>query len=180
MRALAASVVDAGYVAAGHSYGGLVALTLGGAEAVQPQGVSGSLRDPRVVAAVALSPPAPIPGLIEANGYATLAVPALVQSGDRDVPPGLSGDDWKRHLIPYDVAANGGSRYALALAGVDHYFGGLICEQDKPGPQQVAQLEEAIAISTLFLHAYGAGLASARRALQRRLGVDGLVTLTRK
>jgi hypothetical protein len=180
MRALAASVDASGYVAAGHSYGGLVALTLGGAEAVPPQGVSGPLRDPRVVAAVSFSPPAPIPVLIALQGYATLAVPALIQTGDRDVPPGQSGDGWKQHLAAYDAAASGGDRYALVLAGVDHYFGGLICEPDVPGPKQVAQLDEAAAISTLFLQAYGSGLGSARRALQRRLGVAGLATLTRK
>ncbi|MFO1426412.1 MAG: hypothetical protein U1F11_05455 [Steroidobacteraceae bacterium] len=180
MRALAASIPDEHYVATGHSYGAMTALVLGGAEAMQPQGVSGPLRDPRVIASVAFSPPAPIPGFIEARGYATLAVPAFVQSGDRDVMPGIAGADWKGHLTAWEAAAASGDRYALVLAGVDHYFGGLICESDKPGPPQAAQLRSAIALSTLFIEAYGSADGRARRALERRLAPEGKVILRRK
>lgn len=181
MRALAASVKDAHYVAAGHSYGALVALALGGAAAAQPEGVSGSLRDPRVKAAIAFSPPGPVPKLIDAAGYGALAVPALIQTGDRDVPPGMPvADGWKLHLAAYDAAAPGGDRYGLVLAGVDHYFGGLICREEVPGPQQPRQLEIAADISTQFLLAFGAGDARARRRLDRRVGAKSDVVFTRK
>jgi alpha-beta hydrolase superfamily lysophospholipase len=180
MRALAASVADTNYVAAGHSYGGLVALTLGGAQAAQPEGVTGALRDPRVVAAIALSPPAPIPKLIEAAGYATLAVPALVQTGDKDIFPGTPADSWRTHLAAYDAAAAGGDRYALVLAGVDHYFGGLICKAEVPGPPQPRQLATATELTTLFLQAYGASAQRARSTLERRLADSGATILQRK
>ncbi len=180
MRALAASVADSRYVAAGHSYGGLVALTLGGAQAAQPDGVDGALRDPRVAAAIALSPPAPIPKLIDAAGYATLAVPALIQTGDKDIFPGTPPDSWRTHLAAYDAAAAGGDRYALVLAGVDHYFGGLICKSTVPGPPQPTQLETAAELTTLFLRAYGAGAPRARAALERRLADAGPTILQRK
>ena len=174
MRALAAYVKAHEYIAAGHSFGALVALTLGGASAIPPEGITGELRDPRVRAAVAFSPPAPIPKLIEANGYATLAVPALIQTGDRDLPPGSTGADaWHLHLAAYDAAAPGGSRYALVLQGVDHYFGGLICSKDYPGPDQSEQLKQTAEISTLFLDAYGTGRRSARRSLDRQLSAAG-------
>ena len=180
MRALATTLSERQYVAAGHSYGGLVALTLGGVAAVSPPGIAGSLRDSQVNAVVALSPPGPIPQLIEKAGYATLAVPALVQTGDRDVPPGQLADAWRGHLAAYDSAAAGGGRYALQLAGVDHYFGGLNGESDVPGPKQSAQLESTIEISTLFMDAYALGSKRARRALTRRLTTEGSVVLTHK
>lgn len=181
MRALSAHVGAKSCIAAGHSYGGLVALTLGGAEAIPPPGITRSLRDPRVRAVLAFSPPAPIPVLITAEGYGKLAVPALIQTGDRDVPPGSNDvDGWRLHLTPYDAAVAGGSRYALVLSGVDHYFGGAICKFDLPGPPQIAQLEVAARISTQFLDAYGAGRASARRALDRQLSDSGPAILKRK
>ena len=181
MRALAQHVTDKSYVAAGHSYGALVALTLGGAAALPPEGITGSLRDPRVRASVAFSPPAPVPKLIDAAGYATLAVPALIQTGDRDIPPGASAaDGWKGHLLPYDLAAAGGDRYALILQGVDHYFGGAICRHSVAGPIQLAQLKSAAEISTLFIDAYSTNGMAARAALQRRLADSGPVILRRK
>ena len=181
MRALSAHVGTKDYVAAGHSYGGLVALTLGGAEAVVPNGIEGPLRDPRARAVVAFSPPGPIPGLITKEGYATLAVPALIQTGDLDSPPGTPpADGWKLHLVPYEAPATGGSRYALVLAGVDHYFGGAICKYDLPGPPQTEQLQRAAQISARFIDAFGGGRPSARRALDRQLRSDGPIILTRR
>lgn len=181
MRALAQHVKDPHYVAAGHSYGALVALTLGGATAVRPPGVLGPLRDPRVRAVLAFSPPGSTPTLIDAAGYATLAVPALIQTGSRDIPPrAAASDGWKQHLLAYDAAAAGGNRYALVLEGADHFFGGLICWLDQPGPPQRVQIERAAELSVLFLNGYGAGKRIARRALDSRLADDGPTILRRK
>ena len=182
MRALAAHV-GGRYIAAGHSYGGLTALTLGGAAADAPEGIGGPLRDSHAVAVVALSPPGPIPGLISREGYAALAVPALIQTGDKDVSLAKAAPDpesWKLHLAAYDAAAAGGDRYALVLAGVDHFFGGLICWLDQPGPPQDAQLARAADLSRLFIDAYGAGSAKARHALDAQLRDSGAVVLRRK
>jgi pimeloyl-ACP methyl ester carboxylesterase len=180
MRALAASVEDARYVAAGHSYGALVALTLGGARSQLPEGVTGPLRDSRANAVIALSPPGPVPQLIDEAGYATLAVPALMQTGDKDIPPGQSADGWRSHLASFEAAAAGQHRYSLVLEGVDHYFGGLICRETVPGPPQTQQLEQTIELTTLFLRAYGLGAARARIALDRRLAAGGPIALTKK
>jgi pimeloyl-ACP methyl ester carboxylesterase len=181
MLSLAAHVDANKVIAAGHSYGALVALTIGGVAAEPPQGVEGSLRISKVQAVIAFSPPPPVPGLITAEGYKTLAVPALIQTGDRDNPPGAPAPDgWKLHLLPYEAAAPGGDRYALVLAGADHYFGGAICKFDVQGPAQTAQVRTAAEISTLFLQAYGADKASARRALQKRLNNTGPTILLAK
>ncbi len=180
MRALANHVGARKVIAAGHSYGALVALTVGGVSAERPAGVVGPLRIGKVRAVIAFSPPAPVPGLITAAGYKTLAVPALIQTGDRDNPPGTSADAWNLHLIPYEAAAPGGHRYALVLAGVDHYFGGALCKFDVPGPAQTAQLRTAADISTVFLSAYGANQSRARRVLAARLSDTGPVILRTK
>jgi pimeloyl-ACP methyl ester carboxylesterase len=183
MRALSAHIGSGARIAAGHSYGGLVALTLGGAAADVPAGLTGPLNDPLVTAVVALSPPAPIPGLVSAAGYAKLAVPALIQTGDKDVALGKSPidpDSWKAHLSAFDLAAPGGDRYALVLAGANHFFGGLICWLDQPGPPQTAQVETAGDVSRLFLDAYGTRSAKARCALDARLRDTGPAILRRK
>lgn len=167
MRALSAHVGDRRWIAAGHSYGGLVALTMGGAAAIPPEGISGPLSDPKARAVVAFSPPAPIPVLCTAEGYGKLAVPALVQTGTKDIVPGITGTDsegWRGHLIPYEAAAPGGDRYGLVLEGVDHYFGGAICRYDLPGPKQIERLADAARISALFVDAHGRGdVAAAKR-----------------
>lgn len=171
MRALSAYLGGEHYVAAGHSYGGLVALTLGGAKSIPPQGFDGPLHDDKVQAVLAFSPPAPIPVLVTREGYAELSVPALIQTGTLDIVPGItddSKDGWKGHLVPYDAAAAGGHRYGLVLAGVDHYFGGAICDYDKAGPPQLAQLDAAVSLSSLFLRGHGLDQNGARKSLEER------------
>lgn len=185
MRALSAKVGGHGHIAAGHSYGGLTALTLGGAQAVVPEGIGGSLRDPRTMAVVAFSPPGLAPGLIDGAGYAALAVPALIETGTLDTPPARPGivvdpDSWKGHLLAYDSAAAGHDRYALVLDGVDHYFGGLICSPERPGPRQSTQMRQAVALSLQFLRGYGLASADARAALIAKLSDTGPVALRRK
>jgi predicted alpha/beta-hydrolase family hydrolase len=160
------------YIAAGHSYGGLTALTLGGAQAVVPEGVTSPLRDPAAIAVVAFSPPAPIPVLITTAGYGAIAVPALIQTGTADLLPGMDpdGEGWRSHLAAYEAATPGGNRYAMVLDGVDHYFGGAICEPTRPGPPKLREIARAADVSTLFLRAYGSRSTSARRALDARVG----------
>jgi pimeloyl-ACP methyl ester carboxylesterase len=174
-----AEYIGGPYIAAGHSYGGLIALCLGGASPAVPDTVIKPLRDPRALAVVAFSPPGGGMGLVNAGDYAGLAVPALIQTGDKDVPPG-SKADWRSHLLPYDEAAPGGHRYALVLAGVDHYFGGAICRPELPGPKQEAPLAIATALSILFMRAHGGEDAGALQVLRSRLENAGPAILTTK
>jgi pimeloyl-ACP methyl ester carboxylesterase len=183
IRALSAHVGDRPWIAAGHSYGGLVALTLGGAAAVPPEGLTGAMADANVRAVVAFSPPAPIPVLCTAEGYGKLAVPALIQTGTKDIVPGITttdGEGWRGHLVPYEAAAAGNNRYGLILEGVDHYFGGAICRYDLPGPKQLDRLADAARISALFVDAYGRGASTARTRLDRLVSRNLPVMLLRK
>ena len=182
MRTLSAHVGKRPWFAGGHSYGGLVALTMGGAEAVVPEGLSGPLRDANARVVVAFSPPAPIPLLCTAEGYGKLSVPALVQTGTKDLLPGMptDGDGWRGHLVPYKAASPGGNRYGLVLEGVDHYFGGAICRYDLPGPKQLDRLADATRISTLFVEAHGRGEKGAARRLDALVSDALPVQLQRK
>jgi hypothetical protein len=142
----------------------------------RPDGIDGSLRDRRVRASIAFSPPGPGLGLIDRPGYATLGTPALVQTGTLDVPPGATAADaWRGHLAAYEAPAANGARYGLVLEGVDHYFGGLICRPELPGPKQRAQFDVAVAWSLAFLRAHGLGSAQARRLLQSAARRDPVI-----
>ncbi|WP_165772292.1 alpha/beta hydrolase family protein [Niveispirillum lacus] len=178
VRALA-DHLNSPYIAAGHSYGALVALCLGGAAIAVPAEVKTPLRDPRAVVALAFSPPGAGMGFINPGDYAPLAVPAFIQTGDKDVPPGPGGD-WRSHLLPYDEATPGGNRYALVLEGVDHYFGGGICRPELPGPVQATQLAIAADLSVLFMRAHAGADKAALVSLNARLTETGPARLTRK
>lgn len=183
MAALIAYIGDTPYVAVGHSYGGLIALTLGGAAAVPPDGWQGPLTPRRARAVVALSPPAPVPVLCTQEGYAAMAVPALVQTGTKDIVPGMGSqaqDGWVGHLVPFSAPPPRGNLYGMLLEGVDHYFGGLICRYDRPGPPQTAQLEQANRIVGLFLDGFGHDAGTGARSIDAALSDDLPVRLTRR
>jgi dienelactone hydrolase len=179
MRAVANLAGQDRFIAAGHSYGAMVALTLGGATPTTPPGfTTESMRDHGAVCVLSLSPPGLIPGLISPEGYSKLAVPALVQTGDRDsfVPE----IPWQSHLTAYEQAP-GGDKYSLVLDGVDHGFGGLIYDPIMFAlNDQRAQLDEANRLSILFLDAFGDQDTKARSRLDKAVGQPGIAHLTRK
>jgi pimeloyl-ACP methyl ester carboxylesterase len=168
MRAVTATIEQQHYIAAGHSYGAMAALALGGAMPLLPEGVTGPIADPRAKLVLAFSPPGAMPPLIDAAGYAGLAVPALIQTGTADIPPGAPG--WEGHLLAFETPKAGGDRFALVLDGVDHYFGGAICRPDLPGPKQLAQLDRAAALSVQMLRGWAEGDKAARRAMLASVG----------
>ena len=69
------------------------------------------------------------------------------------------------HLDAYTAAAPGGHRYGLVLEGVNHYFGGLICDPKQPGPPQVAGMGDANRIAGLFLRGFGQSDGAAQAQL---------------
>lgn len=178
------STIDSNYIAMGHSYGALLSLTLGGAKPSAPAEFADRLRDTRVSAVVALSPPGPLAGFVDAAAYSSLDVPALIQTGDRDIPIGWPDARWQDHLVAYDAASASGSRYALVLEGVDHYFGSAICRPELPVPPQLSMLTHTVEIIELFLSAHGFGddaaALNARSDLGERLASEGAVRLARK
>jgi predicted dienelactone hydrolase len=143
-----------GLAAAGHSFGALLALAAGGAQVSAPDDLS-PIADRRVRAVIALSPPPAMSGLISAEGFTGLRAPTLVQTGDADILPGFV-DNWRARLIAWEAAVPG-DKHALVLKGVDHYFGGLICRPELPGPHQTAGFNEALAASIDLVLAHAAG-----------------------
>ena len=99
--------------AGGHSLGTLISLVLGGALADL-----GPLRDPSVTAVVGFSSPGKIPGLVGPNSYASLAVPLLLVTSDKDVVPGFVTDP-ADHLYPVE-SAPAGNKTAVVLTGGGH------------------------------------------------------------
>ncbi|NVK56226.1 MAG: alpha/beta fold hydrolase [Alteromonadaceae bacterium] len=179
MQLLAANFGSDGYVAAGHSYGALTALVKGGAEGLVPPEITSPSFDPKVELVLAFSPPPAIPGFIEKSGYSHLAVPALIQTGTEDIPMG-SATTWKGHLDAYDAATERGNTYSLVLDDVDHYFGGLICRPELPGPHQSEQMNQALDIAALILNRYAQQNMQSAQELTQRLGKHGKALLKRK
>ncbi len=137
-------------VAAGHSYGALVAQALGGAT-VMGQGA----RDARVGAVVAISPPGPIPGFIGAEDWAKIAVPMLLTTGTADVLP-MIAPTWQAHLASFEA-----TRIARSAAwvgrDVDHYFGRMIQRLRREAPDQASQFEAAMHIVNRYIGAIAEG-----------------------
>lgn len=131
-------------IAAGHSYGALIALVAGGAQLADPAWTIAPIRTPRAV--IAISPPGAMKGLATREGLAKLSVPALVVTGTSDVLPGFI-DAWQQHLDAYDAAAPG-LGYSLVFAGMNHYFNGAYCRPTEEGQRasapQVARLNREV------------------------------------
>lgn len=137
--------VDRRRVAAGgHSYGALVAQALGGAE------VTGrGWRDPRISRIVAFSPPGPLPGLIDARGWAKVAAPQFVQTGTNDVVP-MIAPAWQVHMVSFEATRVRGSVLWVGR-GVDHYFGNRIQRLSRAATDQGAAFRLAIELADAFL-----------------------------
>ncbi len=106
------------YIAAGHSFGALIAQIAGGASL---SNVSINLtRDP--VAIVAISPPGPVAGIIGPEAWSTISKPMLTITGTQDILPFIA-PKWQDHLVSYESAPEHLS-LAVVFEGMDHYFNG--------------------------------------------------------
>mmetsp|Transcript_31065 Transcript_31065/g.73272 ORF Transcript_31065/g.73272 Transcript_31065/m.73272 type:complete len:213 (+) Transcript_31065:452-1090(+) len=157
------------YVAAGHSFGAAAALMACGSTAaaipdlVKPNGCS---------AAVALSPPPPIPSWNQT--FAALLAPALIQTGTLD---NVGPFSWRSHSISF-FRSPPPDKYLVVFEGVDHYFGNTLLHTHRHNASLSSQesqhekFEDFVQLSSHFLDAYaearskGAGLSSlAQQAL---------------
>lgn len=145
-------------VAAGHSYGSVMAAIAGGALADR-----GGVRDPSVRAVAMLSSPGVFPGLVTESAYSTLQTPLLLTTGDADVVPGMV-PDWRAHLRAYDSSPPG-DKLALIAKGGGH-FHSLNVEARPPAPTKPT------GASLLFFRAHALGDASARRQLAALRSTD--------
>lgn len=117
-------------IAAGHSYGGLIAQVAGGATLDTPGLVlPEAARAPEVI--IAISPPSELDGLVSDAGFSNINTPMLVITGTTDVLPGFI-DDWRGHLDGYEAAPDA-LAYALVYDGMDHYFNGAFGRETQQG-----------------------------------------------
>ena len=160
MRGLIAEGVAAGLpvIAAGHSYGALIAQMLGGA---------GGAPDAAVAAVVAWSPPGPFPPAITADLWKTVARPMFVETGTADMLP-IMAPTWDVHRVSHDVAPGPGVLFVGE--GVDHYFGNIICRPERTEPPQEAQFADALAVTLAFANAVLAGKPLAPLARSKQPG----------
>lgn len=153
VSALAAREAPGKPVAAvGHSYGSIMAAMAAGGLTDR-----GGVRDPSVRAAVLLSTPGVVPGLVTAQAYRTLQTPLLLMTGDADVVPGFV-PDWRAHLTPFETSP-AGDKFAVIRRGGEHFFGLRDAGGASPDARQAAEA------SLLFLRAYALDDPAARRTL---------------
>lgn len=154
--------------ATGHSFGGLVAQTLGGAtyrDLASNHTVSRPLA--RVRGVIIFSGAGAMAPLLGAPDFAALQLPTLVTVGSEDLAqaPGLTGYQWRRQ--PYDLIAPG-NKFLLTLEGADHYLGGAVGRDDLARSPQADRYVAAFnAASIAFLRTYVTGDAAARTGFER-------------
>ncbi|MBB4837679.1 alpha-beta hydrolase superfamily lysophospholipase [Sphingomonas kyeonggiensis] len=152
MRATAAHAARAfpvlPVIAAGHSYGTLTSLCLGGAL----PNFKG--RIPAVKAVLGFSSPGKQPGLVPDSAYSSVQVPVMMVTGTADALPPVMGHATpaSEHLFPAETAPAG--TYALVVEGGDHQ----LVDDAVRFPRTEAPVK-------LFVEAYGLGDAGARRKL---------------
>jgi predicted dienelactone hydrolase len=152
--------------AAGHSFGGWMALIMAGLPVTMPDGTSKSFRDERVKAMIAYNGIGPM-DQIGNEGWRDVKIPVFAASGTND--PGATGDGtmrpWRWRIGAYDLAGSK-EKYAVSITMGDHYYGGLICREGaggKPDPEGLSFVNGA---STAFLDAYLKADPAARKFLR--------------
>ena len=133
-------------LAAGHSYGALVAQALGGAR-VAWEGDAGPLPMPGLTRILAFSPPGPLPGFVTAEGWAAIALPMFVATGTADVVPPVAMT-WQAHKASFE-ASTVSPRWLWVGEGVDHYFGNRIGRPERARDDEQARLFEAALLASL-------------------------------
>ena len=133
----------------GHSYGALIAQLTAGAQATEPSGVSPDRRNSAVNVVVGWSPPGPVPGFIEAEGWNSLAVPSLTITGTTDVFAS-STDGWQVHAASYENAPSGLGALWVG-EGIDHYSGGMFGREKPTAAASQRLFKQALEVSLEFL-----------------------------
>jgi predicted dienelactone hydrolase len=134
---------------AGHSFGAHTALAIAGQLLVGSDGEELSLGDPRVRAAIVMSPQAPRRKDLADRLYAPVKIPCLHMTGTRDESPlGLTTVTERR--VPFDHIG-GADQYLLILAEGDH----MVFADRRRHVERDAVLHRLIeAASTAFWDAY--------------------------
>jgi hypothetical protein len=89
------------------------------------------------------------------NAFDGMRKPIFVSGGSEDIgrvnSSGMNGREWRKQ--PY-LLSPPLDKYSLITEGTDHYMGGLICNDEKPGPPDYAAMATVRALTSVFLDAY--------------------------
>jgi len=166
--------IDAGKAAvAGHSFGGMIAMVKSGLHMQSDAGEDlRDYADPRFSAAVVMSGVGLVPAMTNVpqvaymteDAFAGLTGPLIASGGTLDAGNVGTGVvyPWEWRMAPYTLAP-AGDKYSLVLQDADHYLGGLICRDNKGGPDDPEAVHVVRAAQTAFLDAY---LKNDERALR--------------
>jgi len=152
-----AQVADPGNVAvAGHSFGAFTTMAIAGQNFSTPAGKY-TFRDPRVRAAIAMSPNKPLERQDFEGVYDDIAIPLFHMTGTRDTSPVTPTVKATDRLVPYRSIPNG-EQHLLVLEGGDHMvFSGFRWANllGKAGPKSDVRDHALIrGASTAFWKAY--------------------------
>ncbi len=151
--ALAGRIDSQRVAATGHSFGAFNAQQLGGAAAFDSDEENWvNVRDERIRAVVAVSPPGPMFDEIADGSWDQQTVPTLMTTGTWDTNA-MFWPDWRMHMLSWETAQPG-SQYALVVQGADHYLGNLICRPELDEPPQHDALAMVNTATVAFLNAY--------------------------
>ena len=153
-------------IAAGHSFGALIAQIAGGTKMPNMP----EMDIPQPVAVLAYSPPGPVPNFISSESWQSISVPTLVTTGTTDIVP-MMADDWELHLGSYETAPRE-LAYALIYESMDHYMNGAYGrETDNETAERDRSMTHLVESSLFFIDNVRAGtpLSSAEwETLERR------------
>ena len=135
---------------AGHSYGANTSLTMAGQKYFLGP-IGRSFNDPRIKAAIYLSPPANLKGHAPQEVFGGITIPGLLMTGTEDNSP-IGGTKAEDRRIPYD-GMTAPHQYLVNFIGGDHMiFNGARRRAENPGDKQM--LSEIERLTTAFLDAY--------------------------
>lgn len=137
---------------AGHSFGAFTALACVGEVFFTPRGEKLSFRDPRIKAAIAMSPPVFPREQNRDAAYAAIAVPCMHLTGTKDDSP-VGETKVAERRIPFE-RISGAAQYLVTFSGGDHFvFSGRWAEQSGGENDKMFQ-ELILSSSTAFWNAH--------------------------
>jgi predicted dienelactone hydrolase len=145
---------------AGHSFGAVTTQAVSGQRAPL---VGDRFREPRIRAALAMSPSKPRRGSAE-DAFGAVSIPWLVMTGTHDTAP-IGGQTVETRLAVFPALAPG-DKYELVLEGAEH---SAFNDRELPGdrlPRNPNHHRAILALSTAFWDAHLRGDAAARAWLR--------------
>lgn len=154
---LAGKVDSTRLIAAGHSMGAGTAMVLNGVSMTNPvdQFTLASDED-RFELLILISEPGNN-RIMPDEPWRLAKVPTIIVTGSEDFSTTGAPDGKKSKnawVLPENAARPDQPHYYLDMQGSDHYYGGVICRADRPGPKDYDALTIANGVTTAFLDAY--------------------------